>query len=151
MHCSLLCDYVYVITSIAHEIRIIDVLFCIICPTWGKFLAYSTHLDKYMLKCVQAPWFSSFQQYLLQLHLGMDPAVEGRILYITLPSERKFTGMTKLVIRRWDNYPGLFSGPNGSNSSRRWRHDRNPKKERLEAAMLLLALKLENKTMSQGL
>ena len=96
-------------------------MFCAV--SYAQHEANSWHIAhtqvKYMLKCFQLLWFSSLQQYLLQPHLGMDPAVEDRILYVNLHSERKFTGMTKLLIMRWDNNPGLFSGLNGSNSSSR--------------------------------
>lgn len=75
--------------------------------SYARHEANSWHIAhtqiKYTLKCFQALWFSSLQQYLLQPQLGMDPAVEGRMLYVTLHSERKFT---KLVIMRWDHYTG---------------------------------------------
>jgi len=45
--------------------------------------------------------------------MGFNPAVEGRILYVTLHSKSNFTSITKLSILRWGNYPGLFSQPNG--------------------------------------
>lgn len=61
------------------------------------------------LKFFQALYHSTLRQQVLQPDLGLNPAVEGKILYITFHSEQNFPRTTKYL--EMGKLSGLSSEP----------------------------------------
>lgn len=58
--------------------------------------------------------------------MGLNPAVKGRILYVTLHSKSNFTSITKLSILRWGKLSWIIW-------SAQWNHKRPYKRKARES------------------